>query len=392
MKEELKKQKGINIWTEDQLYELFKQKKIEEQIDIEVLDKFLHDLGIIIHFREPSLKEYVILNPNWLTKSFYSLISDLAIQKNKGIFTHRDLERIWNGKEYYQHGKDLTQFLLMLMSRNKYELIINRGNETYLIPELLDLSPPSLKRDWADINDHVFEYRYNILLPGIMSRFIVKTYEYILEQEGKKQCWRNGAILENENYNAQFSSPKPKAFVEADNENNKILIKLKNDSQNELLSLIQDKFKEIHESYPNLTVTPHLPCPCSEDCNDTFTHNELENSERKGFNNVRCSKANMTNIEPLRNKYRYTRQYHQRAYEVEICPPPESIVNKPLMKQFTDLLKADIVELWDSHKKFAVIMFLIITSVTGSIFWLFYPENPMFQDVWDLAIKLVKKI
>jgi internalin A len=72
------------------------KENIFEETDQTQLIGLLHNLGIVLNFREhPILQNTNILNPHWVTEGIYALLSDDALKvKTKGILTYADLSRI----------------------------------------------------------------------------------------------------------------------------------------------------------------------------------------------------------------------------------------------------------------------------------------------------------
>jgi hypothetical protein len=79
----------------------------------------------------------------------------------------------------------------------KFEICFNiLGTEDYIIPELLPATKPanfSIENHKKSNNLH-FEYRYNFMPAGVLSRFICRLY-YLIENE---TFWKNGVLLRHE--------------------------------------------------------------------------------------------------------------------------------------------------------------------------------------------------
>ncbi|WP_445248451.1 leucine-rich repeat domain-containing protein [Microcoleus sp. OTE_8_concoct_300] len=147
------------------------------------LSKYLHDLGIILHFqKDPILKNVVILRPELATNAVYKLIGNKKITDNGevtdnaevidnyGYFTQENLKQIWRDKEY----QDLHDELLHLMKHFKlcYEIPCQPGQ--YIAPQLLRLETPNY--DWDDADNLILRYEYDFMPKGIITRFIVEMH------------------------------------------------------------------------------------------------------------------------------------------------------------------------------------------------------------------------
>ena len=86
--------------------------KVEDEKDQLTLSGYFHSLGLIQHFRKDSaLFETVFLNPQWLARAVYTILSDPAIPENKGSFTREWLFDRWDAK----YSMDEKNKLLQLM-------------------------------------------------------------------------------------------------------------------------------------------------------------------------------------------------------------------------------------------------------------------------------------
>ncbi len=68
---------------------------------------FLHDMGSIVAFRDdsvPTFSECVILDPQWLTKAFASVVGltgERAV--TEGVLKHSQFHHIWKNKTESVH-------------------------------------------------------------------------------------------------------------------------------------------------------------------------------------------------------------------------------------------------------------------------------------------------
>jgi small GTP-binding protein len=99
----------------------FRQICTSEGLDrkqMDILDEYLHDLGVIIHFRDRlELANMVILKPDWATGAFYRVLDTQSVKDRGGILLHSELEESWDLGTY---PADIHSRLLELM--NKFEL------------------------------------------------------------------------------------------------------------------------------------------------------------------------------------------------------------------------------------------------------------------------------
>lgn len=211
------------------------------------LCEFLHDLGVILHFKDDLiLKDLVILNNEWVTKGVYKILDNNTIHDNHGIFTVKDIENIWTEPQY----KDKRKELISLMKNTKFELIFEISEGKYLAPQLLPVD--EIPYEWrSEKNNLLFEFRYKFMPKGILTRTIVKRNADIY----KNTYWRYGVLLDYED---------TRAIVRERYLENKVIIKLEGDHKKELLSIIRKSIQEIHNEYNNIEVDEMIPCNCLE--------------------------------------------------------------------------------------------------------------------------------
>ena len=209
--------------------------------DQEILVEVLHDLGIVLNYRnDPRLSETHVLNPEWVTSGVYDILNnhDLMVNK-KGILALPDLSTILKQPDRYPQNK--RPFLMGLME--KFELCFpldDRNGDRYLISDLLPIDEPDV--DIYESAPLHFQYHYDILPSSIISRFIVRNHTLIY----KTMRWRSGAVL---------TLDHSKALVRADEEDNIISIKVQGSRASALLSTIRADFTKLHT---NLAVQEFL--------------------------------------------------------------------------------------------------------------------------------------
>jgi internalin A len=253
----------------------------------EILDEYLHDLGIIIHFRDRlELRNMVILKPEWATNAVYKVLDTRAVREQGGILLHSELEQIWPPDRY---SPELYPQLLELM--NKFELAYRLPDgASHLVAELLPSTEPDFA--WDSTNNLRFYYRYDFLPAGVMTRFIVRVHQDLEllthpspSQEGilhsQHLCWREGAVLQREG---------TRAFVKVKPVEKLIEIRISGDKKRELLAIIRREFDHINRSIKKIEIAKEIPCNCSAECPNTFNYDDLLAAEREGVITIQCQK------------------------------------------------------------------------------------------------------
>ena len=228
------------------------------------LSKYLHELGIILHFqtntdkKKSILLNWVILRPEWATNAVYKVTDNEQVIANCGYFTDENLSEIWIDRQY----QCLHDELLELMENFKicYPIPGQRGH--YIAPQRLPLEAP--KYDWDDTDNLIVRYKYEFMPKGIITRLIVEMHRLICRPNiapssgvaRKDIVWRDGVLLAD-NY--------AKAEVIENYHQREIRIRVSGTQKKYLLNSIRDKLREIHDTYDKrLKYQELIPCNCSQ--------------------------------------------------------------------------------------------------------------------------------
>ena len=225
--------------------QLCQKQGINNKQSQQTLIGFLHDLGVVLNFRDdPRLEDTNILNPRWVTNGVYQILNDnTLITEHKGILERSMLDRILDSRKY-PHNKQL--FIIDMM--RKFELCFDlEPDKKFLIPDLLSKEEPDTGT-WD--NTLAFQYHYNVLPGSIISRFIVRSHQLI----SKNTYWRSGVVLTYEG---------SRALVKSDREDKKIFIWIDGSkaTQRQLLGIIRSHFDHIHGTITGIEVAGKVPLP-----------------------------------------------------------------------------------------------------------------------------------
>lgn len=248
----------------------------EEQAAI--LSRYFHDLGVFLHFDDDiDLTETVFLNHEWVTKGVYNILDNPKVKANQGRFTDQDLMDIWKDRKY----KSKRRELLSLMKNHKFELCFTLEPGVYLAPQLLPANPVTFSLPDTG-NKLAFEYRYDFMPKGLLTRFIVKQNSDIYENI----YWQYGVVLYYE---------ETYAVVREHYLTKRITITLTGEYQKQLLGIIRKTIQDIHSDFNNLEVAEMIPCHCSE-CKDNeepyfYVYNALKRRLDKGVKTVECDRS-----------------------------------------------------------------------------------------------------
>ena len=280
-----KSENHIRLSTFEQICKRKGIKDAQQQKDLSLL---LHDLGLILHFREDiELADFIILNPQWAVNAVYEIMKHEAVEvKNQGRFDKKLLQEIWDEKEYSiaEQGK-----LLNLMLKDNLEVCFRAKegrSEIYIAPQLLPEEKPT-GLEWEATPETLrYIYHYPFMPKGIIGRLIVRLHEDIAFKKSKKVVWENGMILEKDRCRAQVQALN-------DKKTGRQIIKIEvqgklAENRKGVLRDVRQELETIHKrSFPALTVFQKVPCNC-EVCKQSITPYEhdfdrlMANKEKNG--------------------------------------------------------------------------------------------------------------
>lgn len=240
------------------------------------LSQQLHDIGVILHYPDDiDLKDTVVLKPEWATQAAYCLLDNKKI--NKGRFHTSELDNIWDDESY--DGKH--PFLLGLM--RKFELVFQfQDSDSYIVPELLPVEKPENLPDIKTKGKYLrFEYHYDFMPKGIISRFICRMHEQIEND----LFWRSGVVLKYQD---------SQALVISNEVEKEIHVTVSGTEADTLLAIVRRDFESIHKKLRNPDLTEMIPCICefcqTQEKPHLFNYAELLEYKNEGIAEIRCGR------------------------------------------------------------------------------------------------------
>ncbi len=233
--------------TLDEYLKICEQNGFTRRDDKLQLSRYLHDLGVCLHFQdEPLLEKLVILKPKWGTDAVYKVLDNKQVIKNYGRFSKSDLANIWHEDKYAQMHSELLQ--LMIKFQLCYEIPNSRGN--YIAPQLLNENQPQYP--WNESNNLILRYTYPDFMPkGILTQTIVAMHKLIDQQQ---YVWKSGVILKQNETLAEVIENYGKREIK---------IRISGRNQRDLLTVVTYELDKIHASYPRLKYNKLIPCSCA---------------------------------------------------------------------------------------------------------------------------------
>ncbi len=153
------------------------------------------------------------------------------------------------------------------------------GNR-HIVAELL--SPKEAEYNWTPQDCLQFEYHYDFLPAGVITRLIVRMHEFLIKRDDTHLCWREGAYLEYDGTQAMIRiNPYTRIAV----------IQIHGAAKREFLAIIRSHFAAIHRTIRKIRFKEKIPCICSPDCTHRFDYNVLLKCEEKNKRSIMCEKS-----------------------------------------------------------------------------------------------------
>jgi internalin A len=294
-----------NYISLEQYRQICQLNNLTNREDMLRLSRYLHDLGICLHFQDDStLKHYIILKPEWGTTAVYKVLDNQTVKKNLGCFTDSELKDIWFDSKY----AEMRDELLQLMMRFKLCYPIPNRLKHYIAPQLLECNQPDY--NWDESNNLILRYKYEFMPKGIITRFIVETHPWIEEQ---KLVWRNGVVLSHELARAEV--------IEHYNQR-EITVRVSGNRKKELLAVVNHELEKIHQSFERLKYETLVPCNCKKCVEDenpyTYTLNVLYDFLNDGDYQIQCQKSRkMVDVRRLIDDVNLSQNTDARNYNTQ---------------------------------------------------------------------------
>ena len=230
-----------------QLYDIFKNCGIDGSI-FKDLSASMATLGVITQFPDcPDLLDFVVLQPQWLTKAISEIMEDKQLTLDKGEISLERMQIVWEDKGY------AGMFATFHNCMKEFELCydLEDASRSCLVPLRFGYEKPQIP--WSsgnDLKERRVEYKLNIRPPmGLMSRFIVKTHHMMVStfEYPKGVYWHNGVFLRT------GTGPLiSEALCEFDNDGRKLLVQVRAAFPQNLLEQIHAYVKAVFAFFSGL--------------------------------------------------------------------------------------------------------------------------------------------
>jgi small GTP-binding protein len=251
----------------NQYKEICKKEKITEISAQDTLLDFLHDLGVVLHFKDFELLDTHVLEPKWVTEAVYRIINSEKLAESRGVLRLKLLDEILKQEKDtdYFYPSDKYKYIVDLMK--KFALCYEIDTQTVLIPDLLEVQEP--KFDFNYSTSLKFLIVYDFLPKSVMPRFIVKRHKDIKNE----LRWRTGVVLGDKAFHST-------AVVKVDENDKKIYIYVNGEQKRDYFSIIRKTFREINDSFEKLEFKELVPLPDNDEI--AIEYEELLGYELEG--------------------------------------------------------------------------------------------------------------
>jgi len=295
----------------------------EQGIDKEQAEIFLrisHTLGHFIHYDyDRTLRNIVILKPDWLAKAISFVLDDQMTRQRNGLVKFDHLSQLWSHPPVADeegYPRELHPIFLRLMERFdlSYRVVFDpaKTSNTSLIAQLVpDIRPEEkLTINWGEQPEPGDRQQVQIcrivdnrgqfaVAEGLFYQLIVRLHKYSLGRNNYEKSihWQRGLMLDND-YNGR-------ALLEYIGTDVKITVRAAYPEM--FLSYLTEEIKSLVENFwegldCNVMVPCITPCGKNDPGNGLFEIEKLIESKKENRNEFPCPQCNKwQNIDCLLN-------------------------------------------------------------------------------------------
>ena len=226
--------------------------------EIATLAELLHDLGQIIYYgADEGLRDFVVLNPEWLTKAISYVLEDTATRLAEGILDHARLRLIWRGRSGRPgYPQRYHPYFLRLMEKFDVSYRLENEDRRSLVAQLVPHDRPDLPWDWHTrpqerIRQLSLICRVSEPVPGMIPWLTVRHHRASV---GKH--WRTGVFLRH-----PISSYASEALLEL-RAPTELALDVRAPSPDLFFNVLRDSVEDlITRRWPGLRYDLLIPCP-----------------------------------------------------------------------------------------------------------------------------------
>ncbi len=226
--------------------------------EVTTLAELMHDLGQIVYYGDDEgLQDFVVLDPEWLTKAISYILEDKLTQQSGGILDHARLAEIWQNREdELAYPVQYHPYFLRLME--KFDVSYRLDDDEYrsLVAQLVPHARPDLP--WENSTPPLHGIRSLSLVcqlsesvPGLIAWLTVRHHR---ASTGKH--WRYGVFLRH-----PIAAYMSEALIELRTPD-QLALDVRAPSPDMYFSVLRDSVEDlITRRWPGLSYRLLVPCP-----------------------------------------------------------------------------------------------------------------------------------
>ncbi|MGE5655985.1 MAG: COR domain-containing protein [Actinomycetota bacterium] len=313
----------------------------------ELFVRVSHTLGYLIHYHyDPTLRDIVILKPDWLAKAISFVLDDETTRRRNGLVEFDHLSQLWSYPPFtgeIGYPKELHPMFLRLMERFdlSYKVVLDPASReestTSLIAQLVPDIRPAQLPDWGEqpeagdrqqvqICRIVDDRGQNANAEGLFYQLIVRLHKYSLGRDNyeKSVHWQRGLMLDND-YNGR-------ALLEQIGTDVKITVRAAYPER--FLSYLTEEVKWLVENFwqglrCNVMVSCIEPCGMNAPGQGLFEVQKLIESKKKNRHEFPCPVSGCDEWQNI----------DQLLYNAPTAPPPSQQIG---LEQFRGIVKDEL--------------------------------------------------
>jgi internalin A len=258
--------------------------------EIETLAVLMHEVGQIIYYGDDEgLQDFVVLNPEWLTKAISYVLRDEQTRNAAGELDHRRLREIWQDRtDGPGYPVRYHRYFLRLME--KFDICYRLGEHHSLVAQLVPYERPFLPWDFgsplpARCRRLSLVCRFGEQAPGLMAWLTVQRHP-----DATGLHWRNGVFLRY-----RISAYASEALLELRNPDQlDLAVEVRAPSPDFFFHVVSDTIETLIASrWPGLKHEMLIPCPASSPggspCDGLIPVHDLVVYREEGLNTYLCT-------------------------------------------------------------------------------------------------------
>jgi internalin A len=225
--------------------------------EVDTLAELMHDLGQIVYYgREEGLRDFVVLDPEWLTKAISYVLDDELTRQSNGILDHSRLAEIWQArKQGPTYSPSYHPYFLRLMEKFDVSYRLDDDGRRSLVTQLVQHDRPDLP--WTAHVPHPDGVRSLSLIcelsepvPGLIAWLTVRHH-----RASTGNHWRTGVFLRH-----PIPSYASEALIELRTPN-ELRVDVRAPSPDFYFNVLHDSIEDlITRRWPGLRYRLLIPC------------------------------------------------------------------------------------------------------------------------------------